>query len=696
MNPGLRTKIVLLTVGIMLIAIGAIIFASHHHFTGAYSEVLQSRSLFAGKGLKLQLNRLFQFGIKLENLTGFDEQCLDVVRKYEGVRYAMVTDLNGRVLFHSDPLHRGSNLDDPILQNGLQSVEGLVVYSENRGGGLYTAFTPVFDTRGTHIATVGIGFAADIIRAKARQVVFSITKVGLIFLLAAVLALIAALSFMVTKPLTRLLIVIQEMREKGEVFTRKVDISTSDEIGQVARAFNMMTENLRETTVSKEVFEYQATHDGLTGLPNRHLLADRLEQAVFMARRYDKKLAVLFLDLDNFKLINDSLGHEMGDKTLQAIAQRLQDSVRASDTVSRQSGDEFVVLLSEVSEYAGVATVAEKIIQNVSQPLTLENHELPVTCSVGVSLYPKDGESVQELMKNADAALYRAKEQGKNIYRFFMPEMNAKLLERIQLERQLRLAIERQEFLLYYQPKVNLHTGRIVGMEALIRWQHPEKGIVPPSEFIPLAEETGLIEEIGEWVLRTACLQTKAWHSEGFTKLTVAVNVSARQFRLGTLVEMVRKVVHDCQIDPAFVELEVTESLLLLDTESVQSILQSLKDIGVHLTMDDFGTGYSSLSYLKRFPFDTLKLDIAFVRGITYDPDSAAIALAIITMAQALNLKVVAEGVETEGQISYLCHHGCCEMQGYYFSRPLPVSEFSEFIRRDQPLPWIAREENSS
>jgi diguanylate cyclase (GGDEF)-like protein len=424
----------------------------------------------------------------------------------------------------------------------------------------------------------------------------------------------------------------------------------------------------------------------LTGLPNRTLLTDRLEQTLLLAHRHQIQAAVLFLDLDNFKVINDSLGHDVGDQVLETIAGRLKSAVRSSDTVARQAGDEFIIVISEVTKTQNVVKVAEKIIEMVTAPLALENHDVSITCSIGISIYPKDGADVPELLKNADTALYRAKELGKNCFQFFTVEMNAKLCQRVQLERQLRMALERDEFILHYQPKVSLTTGRIVGVEALIRWQHPEKGVVGPGEFIGPAEETGLIEPIGEWVLRRACRQIITWQKSGLTRMPVAVNVSARQFRLDALVNMVTSAIGDTGIEPSNIELEVTESLLMLNTENVQSILKELKEFGIGLSMDDFGTGYSSLSYLKRFPFDKLKLDISFVRNITREAESAAIALAVIAMAHSLNLKVVAEGVETEGQMSYLRLHGCDEMQGYYFSRPLPGSAIERLVREDRRL----------
>jgi diguanylate cyclase (GGDEF)-like protein len=684
----IRTKIITITTAIIFFAIGAIVLVSNRHFIKIYTQILQSRSLAVGKSLKLQLDRLLQLGIQLENLTGFDEQCHEVATKYEGIEYAMVVETeSGRVLFHNNPSEVNRTLQGTALLEGVKSSKEVVVRSfSDHGHEHYTAIVPVFDRESGHVAAVGIGFGTDIIDARARKAALFSISVGLLFLSGAVASLFAILSALVTNPLTKLLAVIQEMRDKKQVSTRKVDISSGDEIGQVAMAFNDMTESLRKATVTKEAFEHQATHDTLTGLPNRSLLSDRLEQTIRMAHRHRNQAAVLFLDLDNFKVINDSLGHDIGDQLLKTIAGRLTDAVRSSDTVSRQAGDEFVIILSDLTEPENAAKVAGKIIERVSAPLVLGGHDVSMTCSIGISIYPKDGDDVSTLLKNADTALYRAKEHGKNGFQFFTAEMNTRLYERMEMEHQLRLALEREEFILYYQPKVSLHTGRIVGMEALIRWHHPERGLVGPGKFIALAEETGLIEPIGEWVLKATCGQVKAWRQKELPRLPVAINISARQFRHNALAKLVKSAVNNSGLEPTDIEIEVTESLLMLNTESVQAILKELKDFGIGLILDDFGTGYSSLSYLKRFPFDKLKLDISFVRNITSEPDSAAISLAIIAMAHALNLKVIAEGVETEGQMRYMYRHGCDEMQGYYYSRPLPASDFKRLVLEDRCL----------
>ncbi len=446
--------------------------------------------------------------------------------------------------------------------------------------------------------------------------------------------------------------------------------------------FTDITERLRY----QSQLERQANYDELTGLANRNLFQDRLEQALIFSRRHDCGLAVIFIDLDNFKTINDSLGHDAGDALLPQVASRLAGAVREGDTVARQGGDEFVLLLTETREEKDVSMIAQKLLQAVSEPFEVGGRNLHITCSIGVASYPKDGEDRQVLLKNADAAMYRAKEIGRNNVQFFAEEMNVKAMERLMLENSLHQALERKEFLLHYQPQVDLRSGEIAGMEALVRWHHPELGLLSPARFIPVAEDSCLIIALGEWVLRTACAQNKAWQDAGLKPITVAVNLSARQFRQHDLVEMVTRVLRETGLDPAHLELEVTESLVMQNVEETIATLGRLKAMGIKLSIDDFGTGYSSLNYLKRFPVHTLKIDQSFVRDITTDPSDAAIAKTIISMAHELGLKVIAEGVETEEQKSFLCLRRCDEMQGYFFSRPVPAAEFESVLRDGRRL----------
>ncbi len=428
----------------------------------------------------------------------------------------------------------------------------------------------------------------------------------------------------------------------------------------------------------QEELERQANYDALTGLPNRHLFHDRLKQAVF-TQRNTRSIAVVFIDLDHFKVINDSLGHNFGDEVLRHVGERLQSAVRDGDTVARLGGDEFVLILSDQTREDVIFRTMRRLIGKVSEPIVIGDRELNITCSAGISLYPTDGPDVQTLLKNADAAMYRAKSQGRNTFQFYTAEMNELANERLSMEQSLRRAIERDELLLHYQPRVNLRTGKIDGVEALVRWQHPQRGLTYPDRFIPLAEETGLIVPIGEWVLRTACAQGRTWRKLGYSPV-ISVNLSARQLWGGGLVRLVTEVLAKTGM-AEHLELELTESMVMHDAENVIATMQALKAIGVRLSVDDFGTGYSSLSYLKRLPLTALKIDGSFVRDTTSGgPDEGLIAKAIISLGHSLHLKVVAEGVETPEHRAFLQAHDCDEIQGYLISKPVPPEEVQKLF----------------
>jgi diguanylate cyclase (GGDEF)-like protein/PAS domain S-box-containing protein len=439
----------------------------------------------------------------------------------------------------------------------------------------------------------------------------------------------------------------------------------------------------RDVSAARAVWQqmtHSAEHDALTGLPNRLLLTDRIGHAIALAQRHSKQLAVLFLDLEGFKHINDSLGHPMGDKLLQSIAKRLVACARASDTVSRQGGDEFVVLLSEVQKPEDAIITANRMLDAVARTHSIDEQELHVTTSMGVSVYPDDGLDAATLIKNADTAMYQAKENGRHSYQFFKPSMNARAVERRSIEEGLRRALERHEFALHYQPKINFKTGAITGAEALLRWTHPVRGAISPAQFIPVAEDCGLILPIGNWVLREACGQARAWELAGLPRATMAVNVSAKEFRNEHFLEGVTAILGETGLDPRLLELELTESVLMERVEFATSVLQGLRNQGVQVALDDFGTGYSSLSYLRKFPVDALKIDQSFVSHIACAGDDAGIVTAVISMARSLKLRVVAEGVETLEQLTFLRAHECDEAQGYYFSRPVPPQEFAQLL----------------
>ncbi len=452
-----------------------------------------------------------------------------------------------------------------------------------------------------------------------------------------------------------------------------------DRSGSITGAVIVFHDVTKSRAMTQEM-SHLAQHDILTDLPNRLLLKDRISQAIVAAHRNNTKVAVLFLDLDGFKNINDSQGHAVGDNVLRSVAKCLVSCVRNSDTVSRQGGDEFVVLLSEIKQPSDASIIARKMLAAVTASHSFDQHGLQLTASIGMSSYPDDGEDAETLLKNADTAMYEGKKRGPNNYLFFKQDMNDRTIERQSIEADLRGALNRKEFVLHYQPKINLKTGKITGAEALIRWQHPDRGLVSPLQFIPVAEESGLILPIGQWVLREACRQARGWIDAGLHAVPVAVNVSSLEFRSEGFLENLRAILKDTCLDPRYLELELTESVLMQHAESSAAVLRALKSIGVRLAVDDFGTGYSSLSYLKKFPIDSLKIDQSFVNDITTDTDDATIVSAVITMAKTLKQCVIAEGVETEDQVAFLQAHGCDGAQGYYFSKPVVSDEFAKLL----------------
>ena len=493
--------------------------------------------------------------------------------------------------------------------------------------------------------------------------------------------------------------VLKNFRKDGSLFWNEYTLApVRDEGGEVTHFVGVMND-VTEAKTYEEQLAHQANFDGLTGLANRNLLGDRLSQALMAARRAGTTVATVFLDVDHFKVVNDSLGHTVGDLLLRDIADRLRGCVRESDTVARLGGDEFVLVLAgrraEESDAveADVTALMRKLLDQVSAPLVLSGRAMRPTCSIGVAIYPQDGEDADTLLRNADAAMYQAKDLGRNRFQFFTSDVHERVRRRMELESSLRQALERDEFELHYQPQVSVSEGGIRGVEALLRWRHPERGLVPPSHFISFAEETGLIVPIGEWVLRRACAQNKAWQEAGLPPVPVAVNMSARQCEQDGVDLLVRRILEETGLEPRWLELELTESLSMANPEQSVPLMQRLKDIGVSLSIDDFGTGFSNLSYLKRFPVDRLKIDLSFVREITTDPGSLAISEAIITMSHSLNLQVVAEGVENEGQLQLLGARHCDLIQGYFFSPPLAAEPFARLLGEDRRLDYVPRGE---
>ena len=447
------------------------------------------------------------------------------------------------------------------------------------------------------------------------------------------------------------------------------------------RQLEKANEQLEEVNAQ---LQHVATHDSLTGLPNRLLLADRLNQAIAQAQRHQHLFAVFIVDLDRFKAINDSLGHLAGDAMLKEVARRLAAALRQADTLARMGGDEFVLILNEITRPEDIETIAAKVLAHITQPMKLSDLELHASASIGISIYPSDGGNPETLLQHADAAMYQAKKGGRNAYRLFTPEMNAFARERLELENGLRRALLHREFILHYQPKVDVRTGSIDSAEALIRWQHPTRGLIAPMDFIPLAEETGLIIPIGEWVLNEACRQAQSWRASGLRPLRVAVNLSAQQFRQKKLVDIVSAALRTAGLEPRYLELELTESTVMHDAEQSIEILRELSALGVRISVDDFGTGYSSLSYLRRLPLDKLKIDRTFIRELATSRDDAAIVRAIVSLAHNLRIKVIAEGVETPDQLVYLREAGCDQYQGYHYSAPVPNDAFVAMMHKHQ------------
>ncbi|MCK9372494.1 MAG: EAL domain-containing protein [Sulfuricurvum sp.] len=460
-------------------------------------------------------------------------------------------------------------------------------------------------------------------------------------------------------------------------YVREWGKSYYDPSGNPVRSTGMVQDVTERTMIEKKV-EFIAHYDALTGLPNRILAKDRAEQAIAYAHRNGSRTVFLFIDLDGFKTVNDSLGHSVGDTMLRMVTQRLKEHIRESDTMSRQGGDEFLLIFSDIASISDVVILTKNLLKEFDEPFVVNTHPLASSASIGIAIYPDHGDTFEVLLQNADTAMYKAKESGKNTYCFYDPQMNHNLIGKFKMQNDLKIALQNSEFLLYYQPQIDLAHHKVSGVEALIRWRHPQMGMIPPMSFIPVAESTGLIVQIGEWVIREACRQAALWSQQGMS-LTVAVNISAIQFKQGDLEAVVREALSVSGLDPRYLELELTESILIHDTENIYQTVQTLKGLGIQLSIDDFGTGYSSLSYLKRFAVDKLKIDQSFVRDILQDQEDAVIVRTIIQMAKNLNLKTIAEGVENGEVFNLIREYGCDEVQGYHFAEPMRAESVETF-----------------
>jgi diguanylate cyclase (GGDEF)-like protein len=505
-------------------------------------------------------------------------------------------------------------------------------------------------------------------------------------------ALISKLQRAITMPITRLADLSRRISDDKD-YSIRTTVESTDEIGSLAKSFNEMLAQIQvrdaelkhelvERKRAEERLDHLANYDTVTGLPNRYYFNERLSMALSKAKQSREAVALMFLDLDNFKVVNDTLGHHVGDEVLQYVAHRLQRILRPGEAICRVGGDEFAVILENINDPSQATLVAGKCIKALSGVIDFNGNDVYVSVSIGISLYPQDTTDMHELLKNADTAMYHAKAKGKNTSQIFLPEMTGIAQKRLTVETSLRRAIERNEFHLYYQPLISLPDRQMVGVEALIRWMHPELGVVSPTEFIPLAEETGLIVPIGTWVLRTACAQAKAWNDMGLKPIGVAVNLSGRQFKEDNIVEVVFAALRETGLDPQLLELELTESTLMDSDSATLTKLHELNRVGIKLSVDDFGTGYSSMSSLKNFPISVLKVDRSFVRDLPKDSDDAAITEAIIAMAKSLKIDVTAEGVETEEQARFLEEKNCNRCQGFYFSRPVPALEITALLQK--------------
>ncbi|HEU4963495.1 MAG TPA: EAL domain-containing protein [Bacilli bacterium] len=616
-------------------------------------------------------------GVLLE-ITGFNPKAFGkppILTKHNGQEYV---ELGDRPVFFGPYDYKEDKRDVQSVQNAYNVQKRIGYTTTVNGTKVIKSFIPVNDKDQPYV--LGVVTDYKVIQDALNQQLLRNTLISIALLVVVFCASFYLAGFIV-RPVKQILDKVNQMAE-GD-FTARIPHMRRDELGLLADRMNVMSNNLQTYTEAleykQEQIQYQAFHDKLTGLANRRLFTRTLTETL-EASDGTRSFAVMFFDLDRFKLINETYGHNTGDRVLEEVAARVQSCVGDIDMVARLGGDEFTVLLRELEEVAEAEQVAQSIIEILSKPFVVNHHELFVNASVGIAVHPQDGDDMDTLLKRADRAMFEAKSMGGNNHQVYNPDMATTDVERVTLENHLRKAIDRDELVLHFQPKVDIQTGDITGMETLIRWVHPELGFISPGTFIPLAEESGLILPISDWVLKTACRQNKAWQDAGFAPMRVAVNLSARQFQHRNLVESVVQALSETKLDPQWLELEITETILMENMEEVISTLEELREMGITIAIDDFGTGYSSLSYLKKFPIDSLKIDRSFVQDITDAEEDAQIARAIITLGHSLQLNVVAEGVETAGQLEFLRENGCDEMQGFYFSKPLPADEFANLL----------------
>ncbi|MEW9672240.1 EAL domain-containing protein [Ammoniphilus sp. 3BR4] len=616
-------------------------------------------------GIKSFLDKTLKNNDITLEITGFNPKAFGqdpIVTNVNGVSYVRIED---RPILFGDYTYKMESTDILKVQEAVKTGKQQSFAAEINGKKVIKSFYPVLEEKPYVISLVNdYKLIQDVLNEQLyNNLIISFIILLIVFVVSYLLA-----NYLV-KPVQYILTKVEEI-SKGN-FSVRVKYQRKDELGLLSEGINTMSQNLESYT---NQIRFQADHDSLTNLPNRRSFSANLKDSIEQASQKKNTVALMFLDLDRFKSINDVFGHTMGDQLLVAVADRMQNDL---GKVYRIGGDEFTIILTDTNKKEA-EIVAKQVLALLTQPFHLDGQELYISTSIGISMYPFDGENAETLIKNADISMYRAKEKGKNTYQFSNSDMDQILLKRTILERDLRKALEKNELQLYYQPKIDLGTGRITGVEALLRWFHSKYGLVSPAEFIPLAEETGLITSIGEWALRTACQQNKLWQNQGYPLMSVAVNLSARQFQKQDLVDVIVGALEKTGLEPQYLELEITETVAMSHADFVIEKLNSLKSLGIRLSIDDFGTGYSSLSYLKKFPIDTLKVDRSFIKDISNDSDSKTIVTAIIAMAHHLNLNVVAEGVEKEEHFFFLQQHGCNEIQGYLISKPLSVGDFEK------------------
>lgn len=605
-------------------------------------------------------------------------ETLDILKNKPQVAHAVIFTVDG-ARFASYQRHAGPALpDNPTLSMPTVPLGEAIFFPDF----LRVSQPILFNEQ--QIGTLRV--CADLERV--RQVLGRYIGLGLVGLAgAAVLAWLLALRLqrLISRPIESLARAMLNVSAEQD-YSRRVPMERNDELGTLVENFNEMLHQIQlrdaDLQEKQDRLNYLAYHDDLTGLANRLLFNDRLHQAIEHARRLGSRVALLFIDLDRFKNINDSLGHNTGDQLLKEVASRLTTAIRGGDTLARLGGDEFVIICEQVADSQGITALAKRVQRVLNQPVTVGCQELFVSGSIGVSVFPEDGECVESLMQCADVAMYQAKERGRNNYQFFTPGMTERAQEMLRMEGKLRKAVSRGELLLHYQPQVDMRTGSIIGMEALLRWQHPVMGLVSPGKFIPLAEETGLIIPIGRWVLQQACKQAMAWQQAGYPVWTMAVNISPKQFWQADLLDTIEAVLAETGFNPLLLELEITESAIMQDAEKAIETMRRIREMGISLAIDDFGTGYSSLSCLRRFPLSKLKIDRTFTRDILVEEDRGAIAEGIMALARTLKLEVIAEGVEDARQVTFLLARGCSSGQGYHLGRPMPAEALADFYRQ--------------